>query len=391
MKKRQISFVIALTLTTSILGQGVLAEPFENQVSNEKIISLTEEIQQLDNQIIMKIIEIEELNIKIEETKNEVEKAELGIKETQEKLEKQTELLDGRLRGLYKEGTSTVVGFLNELITAESIKDFFSTISKINYITKADKRIIEVNNELKVQLEEEELYLRNLQKELENDIIYMEYSLKEIEETKEEVQILLADAILEEEIRIAEEQRRLEEERIAEELRRLEEERIAEEQRLNEQLNNNASEENELNNNVSTLPPVIETPSVNSPAPVPGDTSTNLSLADSIIEEAKKYLGVPYVWGGTSPDGFDCSGLVQYVYGKFGVSVPRVSQDQQNAGRQVALTDIQPGDLIFWGYPAWHVGIYIGNNQYIHAPQTGDVVRIAYLNINRLSSACRVL
>lgn len=97
---------------------------------------------------------------------------------------------------------------------------------------------------------------------------------------------------------------------------------------------------------------------------------------ERIVEAAKKYIGVPYVWGGTTPAGFDCSGFVQYVYNECGISIPRVTYTQQAACTPVALSNLQPGDLVFWGASAYHVGIYLGNGQYIHAPAPGQSVKI---------------
>jgi cell wall-associated NlpC family hydrolase len=102
---------------------------------------------------------------------------------------------------------------------------------------------------------------------------------------------------------------------------------------------------------------------------------------------AKKYLGVDYVWGGTSPSGFDCSGLVQYAYAQVGVSLPRTSREQFHVGVYIPpdrLDLLGPGDLVFFGYNGdaqqiHHVGMYVGGGDFIHAPQTGDVVRIASL------------
>ena len=92
---------------------------------------------------------------------------------------------------------------------------------------------------------------------------------------------------------------------------------------------------------------------------------------------AEQYLGVPYVWGGASPSGFDCSGLVMYVYSKLGVSLPHytVSQYDYANGVHVPRSALQPGDLVFFD-GLGHVGIYIGNNEFIHAPHTGAVVSI---------------
>ncbi len=98
------------------------------------------------------------------------------------------------------------------------------------------------------------------------------------------------------------------------------------------------------------------------------------SAANQIIATAKQYLGVPYVWGGTTPRGFDCSGLTSYAYARAGLSLPRVAAAQQSYLKSTQSP--QPGDLVFFGSPAHHVGIYLGGNQMIAAPYPGQVVRI---------------
>jgi len=100
----------------------------------------------------------------------------------------------------------------------------------------------------------------------------------------------------------------------------------------------------------------------------------------SPVETALAYLGVPYVWGGESPvAGFDCSGLVMYVFRQHGVQLPHYSRAQFALGERVAPADLQPGDAVFFGNPVYHVGIYVGGGWFVHAPRTGDVVRLARL------------
>ena len=98
-----------------------------------------------------------------------------------------------------------------------------------------------------------------------------------------------------------------------------------------------------------------------------------------VVGIAMQYLGVPYVWGGESPSGFDCSGFVAYVYAQVGVSLPHYTGAQWNAGVPVARSDLEPGDLVFFD-GLGHVGIYIGGDEFIHAPHTGDVVKISSLD-----------
>jgi cell wall-associated NlpC family hydrolase len=106
-----------------------------------------------------------------------------------------------------------------------------------------------------------------------------------------------------------------------------------------------------------------------------------------LVDYAKRFLGTPYVWGGTSPSGFDCSGFTQYVMKQFGINLPRISYQQGAGGQSVDRGNIKAGDLVFWDLNsrnagADHVGIYIGGGKYIHAPQPGSSVKISSLGGN---------
>jgi cell wall-associated NlpC family hydrolase len=112
------------------------------------------------------------------------------------------------------------------------------------------------------------------------------------------------------------------------------------------------------------------------------NVAASTAAAQKAVNAALSRLGAPYVWGATGPNSFDCSGLTQWAYGQAGISIPRVSQDQQRAGIAVSLSQIQPGDLLFEGSPSYHVVMYLGENKIVHAPTDGDVVKIASLPNN---------
>ena len=109
--------------------------------------------------------------------------------------------------------------------------------------------------------------------------------------------------------------------------------------------------------------------------PVPPSST----LGGQAVAIAEQYLGVPYVWGGASPSGFDCSGLVMYVYGRLGVSLPHNAAAQYGMGTPVPRDALEPGDLVFFD-GLGHVGIYVGGGSFIHAPHTGTVVQISSLS-----------
>lgn len=105
-----------------------------------------------------------------------------------------------------------------------------------------------------------------------------------------------------------------------------------------------------------------------------------------LIQDAKYYRGGKYVWGGTTPNGFDCSGYVQYLYKKHKINLPRTAYSQSKIGKTIALKDIKKGDLLFFltdksrGIPITHVGIYLGNNKFIHAASRKDGIIISPIN-----------
>lgn len=102
---------------------------------------------------------------------------------------------------------------------------------------------------------------------------------------------------------------------------------------------------------------------------------------EQIVKIARSLVGTPYLFGGSDPTGFDCSGLTQYVYGKVGISLPRTTRNQFN--ELPSVEDLRPGDLVFFnpdGDGITHVGIYLGSEEFVHAPSSGKIVRISRLD-----------
>jgi cell wall-associated NlpC family hydrolase len=104
------------------------------------------------------------------------------------------------------------------------------------------------------------------------------------------------------------------------------------------------------------------------------------AAAQRVVDTALAQQGKPYVWAAAGPGSFDCSGLSQFAYRAAGLALPHSSSGQSRLGRPVAKADLRPGDLIFFYSPVGHVGIYIGGGKMVHAPTSGDVVRVADVN-----------
>lgn len=136
---------------------------------------------------------------------------------------------------------------------------------------------------------------------------------------------------------------------------------------------------------------------VQAPAAQGSEERVHQALSSSTVEEvisaAQSQTGTPYGWGGTGPNSFDCSGLVQWAYGQADVSLPRVAHDQVNHGTRVSYGDAQRGDILYWsdggGY-AYHVAIYLGNDRMIDAPNSGSTVGERNVTRHNLAGAVRL-
>lgn len=160
---------------------------------------------------------------------------------------------------------------------------------------------------------------------------------------------------------------------------------------------NNAVAQQPADNNSAARQPEADASAAPADVRVPSNQNAptfSNEVQTAIVQEAYRHLGKPYVWGAKGPNAFDCSGLAYVVYANAtGHNIGGWTGDQQYAGTQIPVSEAQPGDLLFWGAPTsvtTHVAIYIGNGQYIHAPQPGDVVKIGSISDFAPTFAVRV-
>ncbi|MGY1590678.1 C40 family peptidase [Geodermatophilus sp. SYSU D00708] len=132
-------------------------------------------------------------------------------------------------------------------------------------------------------------------------------------------------------------------------------------------------------------------PSLDAPSTASVVAAAPSDQVAAVLEKALAQVGDPYVWGGTGPDGFDCSGLTSYAYAAAGVSLPHSSRAQSGMGVAVSRSQLQPGDLVFFGSPVYHVGIYVGGGKMVHARTFGQPVAVTSVDMGGYSGARRIL
>jgi cell wall-associated NlpC family hydrolase len=272
-----------------------------------------------------------------------------GIKAAQKVNEKRLEVarsslgaargtLEARLVELYKNGSPDLVEIL---LGSSSLDEILDGIDTANRVSDQDAQILREVRKFRKEIKTREAELAKARKRQEQVVAERAARKSEIEAALAQRQQLLAsikDQIAE--IQAAERRRQA---------------RLAAAARAR----------------LSAPPTTTSAPSAETPTGAPP------SQYGGVVGIAMQYLGIPYRWGGSSPStGFDCSGFVMYVFSRVGVSLPRVVSAQYTVGVPVSRSELQPGDLVFFN-GLGHDGIYIGGNQFIHSPHTGDVVKIS--------------
>jgi peptidoglycan DL-endopeptidase CwlO len=366
----------AMVLATTIQVTPTFANPVTNgqiDATKEQINDFETKIQQLDNRISLAIEKSRELNEEIVIQQGKIEETEAEIVKAETALENHKKVYSERLKSIQLNGDQSVVRYAELLLSSGSVSEFFNRFTAISQFIESDTELLNGLNEKEQALIEAKEQLHTQIDQLKQNQVQLAAEQEQIEKDKQQIETDLAAA----------------EGTLQAQLAQQEAEQQAAEQ-ARQQLEQQQSLVTTTTTNTPAPAPALAAPAPSTPTAVAANVASS-ATANAVIANAKQYLGVPYVWGGSTPSGFDCSGFVSYVYRSVGISLPRTSSAQQNVGTRISLNQLQPGDLVFKGMPAYHVGIYIGGGQYIHAPQTGDVVKIAPFNPSKFSTASRIL
>jgi len=307
------------------------------------------DLDRMNDELEVRVEEYNAITEALEQTRAEIRETQALLEAARRQLTAASDQLARRATSIYKDGGT---GMLDVLLGTRSFQDLIVRVDLAVRINRQDAALVASVKDAKVRVETTERALQTREAE--------QTSLRgQAEARREQIEAAIAEqeayvATLDKEIKrlVAEEQER--QRRLAEERAR----QAAAAAAAYRSAGRTAAEPSELG---------------------PGHPE--------VVPIALSYLGVPYVWGGSSPAGFDCSGLCQYVYASIGIGLPRTSRSQYTVGQHIArdrLDLLVPGDLVFFGTDGdpgqiHHVGVYVGDGNYLHAPQQGEVVRVSSL------------
>lgn len=429
MRKKFLTSVLACGIIVS-MGSNVFADSLQDKLNSTKdqynqsqanlssaqknALQLEGQIEQMDNEIENEMSQVSTLNGKISETQSNIAVTEKAIQDSEAQIKKEKQLYNARMKAMYINGVS---GYIEVIFDSSNISDFLSKAEIVDRVTQADNKIItDLNNkEAKLQSDKDKLAadqssLISMKKSSSDKVAQLsknEEAEKPLVAQAQSQVSVLTDVTASQQAEINQITQQVNSQKAA---AAAQAQQVAYSGKTTTTTTTNSSQAVSQgnssknsgsggssvpnNNNGSgnkSLPSAPATPSV----PTPSVPAAGSASAQNIINYAESFLGVPYLYGGKTPAGFDCSGFTSYVFGHFGVGVSGRSEDQWHEGKAVNPSNLQPGDLVFFYMQSdgpEHVAIYIGNGLMIEAPHTGANVRIvSFTNYPSFCGARRVL
>lgn len=342
-----VGVIVAVTLLL-VPATGVIAVPTGDNIASksQQAAEVSREIDALDKELGVAAEAYDRVKVELDEITGEVNETRQRLSEIKQNLRDRRDILNERAAAMYKNGRTSM---LEVLLRTKDFVDFLERADYVSRVAQSDAKLITriKSNRDSVSQLERQLAEQQRQKE---GFVQQSIAKKQQVEGKLVQRQMLLDGL-------------------NQDIQRILAEQTAQQRAVDVVLNDEAK-----------------------------DKLTN-APEGGLAKTAMKYLGVVYHWAGAGPgkcpDGvhricFDCSGLTQYVYKLHGMSIPHNAALQFNRGIKITLQQARPGDLVFFGMPPHHVGMYLGNDMFLHAPQTGDVVKVSRLSSrNDISGFCR--
>ncbi|MBM6840568.1 C40 family peptidase [[Clostridium] spiroforme] len=321
----------------------------KNSELQSSISSSKEDISQTQSTLDGVVAEIANLNNQIQQKQDEIDYLQTSIKNLEDSINRKEEEIRSRMYAMQSYNNSN--SYVEYIFGASSFSDFFARVDSVNEITSYDEELIDEIADEKKQVEQQKQTVETAKANIESQ-----------KQQQEVLQTQYQDLLTKQQNELA-----------------------AAQEKQEEISSTQSSLDSFLSSIIISNPSGGSNSSGGSSVTPPQNVPTTNKYGATVVAAAYSKLGCPYVWGASGPDTFDCSGLVMWCYRQAGVYLDHYSGSQKESGAVIPVSQAQPGDIL---WKSGHVGIYIGNGQYIHAPQTGDVVKIAS-NVGRFTCAVR--
>jgi peptidoglycan DL-endopeptidase CwlO len=321
----------------------LLASPSLEQ-RRDRAAAIVNQINQLDDDLELAVERFNQAQVKLEETKGRLVSARQKLAEAEADLVQRQSVLNRRVAGIYKVGQT--LGLLELILSSESLPVLISNLESLKKLSQQDAQLMIEVEKSRSAVKKESRALAARERKQAEVARALGSRKNEIESGLRQRQALLERA--------------------------------------------QAAIDRAERAQVSTVsdrpdPPRAAALVVKHEAVAPPAAPAPAGRGGAVVKAVLAELGKPYLWAASGPNSFDCSGLTMFVYAQVGVRLPHSAEAQYAIGRKISRDDLEPGDLIYGGNGGYitHVGIYIGGDSYISAPQTGDVVKIQSLSARR--------